>query len=235
MSSEAERVSVSVSVSVSAVFFDLDGTLLDTAQDFAHAINLMLKEKNKPPVDFDSFRKHIHGDSKKMVSFAFDIAQTHPEFDIIRDEFLGIYHQHSTKKTVFFKGIPALLNHLDAQKIPWGIVTNKPTWLTKPIVKYFQLDQRAACVIAGDTLSTCKPDPAQLHYACQLINISPKQAIYVGDMETDIIAAKNAGMKSMAVTFGYHPPDAHIPDWKADYIANNAEDIVKQVSLFFAK
>ena len=214
---------------INAVFFDLDGTLLDTAQDFAHAINIMLTTKNKPPVDFNLFRKHIHGDSKKMVSFAFDIEQTHADFELLRDEFLGIYHQYSTHKTVFFPGMQKLLDTLDRQKIPWGIITNKPAWLTTPIVQHFKLDQRAICVISCDTLSTCKPDPAPLHHACKIANINPTQAVYIGDMESDILAAKNAKLNSIAVTYGYHPPEAVIKDWQADFIAHTCNDIERWI------
>lgn len=209
-----------------AIFFDLDGTLLDTARDFAYAINLLLTKAEKPLLDFDLFRNELHGESKRMVSFAFNMTEDHPEFDDLRKDFLNTYHANCTQKTVFFPGIETLLDALDAKKIPWGIVTSKPTWLTTPIVEHFGLHKRAISIVMGDTLSTVKPDPAPLLYACQQAGIEPTQAIYVGDLETDVIAAKAAGMKSVGVTHGYHPPETQFSSWQADFIANHPREIL---------
>ena len=121
----------------SALLFDLDGTLLDTARDFAYVINLLLREKNKPAVDFHAFREQVHGESRRMISFAFNILESDPQFEILRDEFLGLYHAHCTQHTVFFPGIEKLLDAIEKKNIPWGIVTSKPTWLAKPVLQHF--------------------------------------------------------------------------------------------------
>ena len=208
-----------------AVFFDLDGTLLDTAQDFAYSINLLLQDAKKPLVDFNLFRQEVYGESNRMISFAFNLPEKHPDFEMIRKNFLAIYHQNCTKKTVYFPGMELLIDSLDAKKIPWGIITNKPSWLTTPIVNHFELNKRAVCIISGDTLTKCKPDPLPLLHACEKARVSPAQAIYIGDSETDIIAAKNAGMKSIAVTYGYHPPHADFKSWNADMLAQSVDEI----------
>lgn len=208
------------------ILFDLDGTLLDTARDFAYAINLMLRDKKRPPLNFDLFREQVHGESTRMIEFAFDIAATHSEFEALRQTFLETYCLNCSKKTVFFDGIPELLATLDEKKMPWGIVTSKPTWIATPVLDYFGLQKRAACVVMGDTLSKKKPDPAPLFYACEQVLIAPQQAIYVGDLQTDIIAAKAAGMKSVAVTYGYHPPETNFSNWNADLIAKTPEEIL---------
>lgn len=209
-----------------ALFFDLDGTLLDTARDFAYAINLMLAKRNKPAINFDLFRKQVYGESKKMVSFAFNIDESHPDFENIRQEFLHTYHQHCAAKTVLFPGIELLLDKMDTEKMPWGIVTSKPTWLAQPVLEHFGLDKRAASIVMGDTLSKTKPDPEPLLYACERAAILPTNATYVGDLETDIIAAKAAGMKSIGVTYGYHPPHTNFNQWHADLIAHSATEII---------
>lgn len=212
-----------------AVFFDLDGTLLDTAQDFAYAINLLLAERNQPSVDFQAFRKEVYGESKRMISYAFSLTETDPQFEIIRQQFLQTYHHNCTQKTVFFDGIPELLDTLDARNIPWGIITNKPTWLATPIVKHFELDKRATCIVTGDMLAKTKPDPLPLFYACEKTNMKPENAVYVGDLEGDIIAAKAAGMKSIGVTYGYHPPNTNFSDWNTDYTAECVGDILRGI------
>jgi phosphoglycolate phosphatase len=207
------------------LFFDLDGTLLDTARDFAHAINIMLARKKKPALDFNLFRQAVYGESRKMIAFAFDMDASHPDFEKTRLDFLHTYHQNSIHHTVFFPGIATLLDQLDEKKIPWGIVTSKPSWLTKPIVRHFQLDKRAQCIVMGDTLSTIKPHPAPLLYACERTHVLPENAVYIGDLHTDIIAATAAGMKSIGVTYGYHAPGTDFSTWGADLIVDSPEDV----------
>ena len=216
---------------MNALFFDLDGTLLDTARDFAYAINLLLARDQKPPLNFDLFRQEVYGESRRMISFAYDMEDTHPEFEKIRQDFLHTYHQNCTQHTVFFPGIELLLDSLDAKNIPWGIVTSKPTWLSEPIIKHFEFDKRAAIIVMGDTLTTVKPDPAPLLYACEKALVLPENAIYVGDLQTDIIAAKAAGMKSVGVTYGYHPPKTDFSKWDADFIAHSPEEIARWMKL----
>lgn len=217
---------------INSILFDLDGTLLDTARDFAFSINLLLQEQKKALLNFDDFRKEVHGESKKMICFAFQMDESHAEFEIIRDKFLEIYHQHCTHKTIFFPGMELLLNHLDEQNILWGVVTNKPTWLMKPIAKHFGLDKRAAVIVTGDTLLKIKPDPEPLIHACKKMGVLPKNTVYIGDSHTDILAAKAAGMKSIAVTYGYHPPETHFEKWEADFIAHKPEDIIQIVNMW---
>jgi 2-phosphoglycolate phosphatase len=218
-----------------ALFFDLDGTLLDTAQDFAYAINLMLAKRNMPFLDFDLFREQVYGESRKMVSFAFDIQENEPDFESIRQEFLHTYHQNCTKKTIFFPGMALLLNKLDEENIPWGIITSKPTWLAQPIIEHFKLDKRAASIVMGDTVSKTKPDPMPLLYACERARILPSHATYVGDLETDIIAAKASGMKSIGVTYGYHPPETDFQKWGADLIAHKPLEILQWLNTALVK
>jgi phosphoglycolate phosphatase-like HAD superfamily hydrolase len=118
---------------MNAIFFDLDGTLLDTARDFAYAINILLARNQKPALNFDLFRDEVHGESRRMISFAFNMHETHPDFENIRQDFLKTYHENCTQQTLFFPGMESLLNSLDVNHIPWGIVTSKPTWLAEPV------------------------------------------------------------------------------------------------------
>lgn len=166
-----------------------------------------------------------------MISFAFNMDESHPDFENLRNTFLKIYHANCTQKTIFFPGIEQLLNTLDANYIPWGIITSKPTWLAKPVTHHFNLDKRAACIVMGDTLNKVKPDPAPLFHACQHIAVLPENAIYVGDLHTDILAAKAANMKSVCVTYGYHPSQTDFSTWQADFIAHLPSDIAQWMKL----
>ena len=213
------------------VIFDLDGTLLDTAHDFAHTINLMLAEKGLNPVNYEDFRAKACVESNHMIAYAFNINPNDAEFETLRQSFLNRYRDNCTVNTRFFEGVTTLLNYLDTKKIPWGIMTNKPGWLTDPVIKHFELDKRAKCIISGDTLLTRKPSPEPLLHACELIGETPDNAVYVGDLETDIIAARAAKMKSIAVSYGYHPTDTNQQDWQPDFIAQKPLDIVRWLAL----
>lgn len=210
-----------------AVFFDLDGTLLDTAPDFFLTLNKILSERNKPTLQYDSFKQHVYGNSDVMVSYAFGIKKTHPDFQALRQEFITRYEAHCTEHTNYFPGMSLLLEKLDTKKIPWGIITNKPTNLTTLVLSHFNLDQRAAVIICGDTLSFKKPHPAPLLHACEKTHVKPNRAVYIGDLETDVQSARAAFMKSVIVAFGYHAPHAPIQKWGADFIANTTEDVMK--------
>lgn len=210
-----------------AVLFDLDGTLLDTARDFAFVINLMRTKLKKPVIPFDVFRQYAYGESNLMVSFAFEMSTNHPEFNALKDEFLKMYQQNCTQNTCYFEGMTTLLDYLDNQLIPWGIVTSKPSWLMEPITAHFKFNERAKCIVMGDTLLLKKPDPAPLLHACCLADFSPERTCYIGDSETDVIAARAAGMPSIAVTYGYHKPDSNPRSWHADFVVDGPLDILE--------
>ena len=87
--------------------------------------------------------------------------------------------------------------------MPWGIVTNKLERFTYALARHFQLEQRVAAIVCGDTLATAKPDPAPLAYACALAGVRPEQAVMIGDSAADIRAATRAGMPSIYCDYGY--------------------------------
>lgn len=209
-----------------AIFFDLDGTLLDTAPALAVALNILLKRRKKPPVPFDAVRLSIWGGALTILQAGFDIDEHHPEYPDIRHEYLMAYKDHLTCDTCFFPGIETVLDCLDQHAIPWGIVTNKPEWLTMPLLHHFNIARRTQCVVSGDTLPKRKPDPDQLQLACKLTNTDPKHTIYVGDTVVDVLAAKAAGMTAVAVNYGYHQAN-HVPsNWNADLLISSPTELI---------
>ncbi len=209
----------------SAIFFDLDGTLLDTAPDLLNACNNILQLHGKAQVNLEDFRTWIHGGSDLMVSKSFNISIQDDDFKDIKSEFIAAYRNQLTHQTHFFEGIEDSLRVLDEDQVPWGIITNKLSSLTIPIVNYFGLDKRSCCIVSGDTLPQCKPHPAPLLHACNLINCPPGNAIYIGDTEVDIQAAKAAGMMSIAVGYGYHEKDNPPLFWKSDFVLDSSKDL----------
>jgi len=214
-----------------AIFFDLDGTLLDTAPDLYRAMLATLSQLGRKAITFEQFRPHVHTGTTSMLTSSLDISEEDPEFQKIREIFLKNYQNFLNKDTDYFPGMSKVLDSLDQQKIPWGIVTNKPSFLTEPLLVSFGLKKRSRCIISGDTLPEKKPNPTPLLHACKITQIAPKNAAYVGDTENDILAAKAAEMISIAVLYGYHEKSSQPDDWGADHLIKKPLQILDVLSI----
>lgn len=215
---------------IQAVFFDLDGTLLDTAPDLCAALNSTLQQFDRAPVTLEILRPYLYS-SKAIIHCGFQLDETHTQYQLILETFLNIYQHCSTAKTNLFPGMDSLLHYLDHQKIHWGVVTNKPKFLTEPLLAHFNLSERSKCIISGDSLPFKKPHPLPLTHACELVNVDPKHAVYIGDNQIDILAAKSAGLYSIAVTYGYHSKENAPENWEADYLITNPMELINWLML----
>ncbi len=216
-----------------ALLFDLDGTLLDTALDFVHVINTLRSNKNMSIIDDRSEVQNIrlavsHG-IESLIQTGFGISKDHPDFLELQKDILSLYQQNINKYTQPFPGILELLQTLDQRKIPWGVVTNKPGFLTDPLLESMKWAKHAACIVSGDTTPYPKPHPDPLLYACQKIKISPEQCIYIGDAERDIQAGKAAGMATIVALFGYIEDFSEARLWEADHYVHHADEILPWV------
>jgi 2-phosphoglycolate phosphatase len=119
-------------------------------------------------------------------------------------------------ETRLYAGLEGALQRLAANGIAWGVVTNKPGWLTEPLLERLHLRQRAAVVVSGDTLKARKPDPAPLLCAAERLGLAPAQCIYIGDAERDVLAARAAGMPVYVALFGYIPAQERPREWPAN-------------------
>jgi 2-phosphoglycolate phosphatase len=208
------------------VLFDLDGTLLDTAPDLAEAVNKIRRERDLPELALETLRPHAGFGSKALLKVGMNADDDHPTYPELLHEFLRNYQSCSMQSTRFFPGIEALLNTLDEKQIRWGIVTNKPERFTTPIIQQLQLDQRAACIISGDTLAQRKPHPAQITHACELLNVKPTDTFYVGDTFIDVQASTAAGTRSLVVLYGYTSEQENPYDWKAEGYLHQPSDLM---------
>ncbi len=219
---------------IDAVFFDLDGTLIDSAPDLVFAINQVLINEGKPSLPFSQLGPFVSGGSPALLKIAFNILPADPDFNRLKQCFLNIYAENLCNKSQLYPGISSLLNLLDQNKIPWGIVTNKPEFLTVPLLKQFELYDRACVVISGDTYAQKKPDPYPLIQACKLSRILPERALYIGDDERDIISARAANMVSVCALWGYDS-NKNPKDWMARYYIEDSQKlasfVVKQLNL----
>lgn len=205
--------------SLQAVLFDLDGTLLDTAPDFARVVNQLLAEHDKPPLPFPRIRATVSHGARALVQLAFSLAEGEPGFEALRTRLLTLYEQGLAAETAPFAGIRPLITELGHRGIAWGVVTNKPHYLADPLMQAMGFVPEAAVLICPDHVSRTKPDPEPLLLACRQIGCEPAASVYVGDHERDIEAGRRAGMPTVAAAWGYLPENESAHAWNADHIA----------------
>ena len=211
---------------LTCVLFDLDGTLLDTAPDLAGALNRLRRAHGESELSLDAVRPTISQGSPGMLRLGFGLAPDDPLYPELNRRFLDIYREFIAVETVLFPGMDVVLTYLEANRIRWGVVTNKPGWLTEPLMKTLHLWSRAACVVSGDTLSKRKPDPEPLWYACEQVGAPPGQTLYVGDAERDMQAGKQAGMVALVAGFGYLGHEDRPEQWGADGFLEQPIDLL---------
>jgi 2-phosphoglycolate phosphatase len=193
------------------VLFDLDGTLLDTAPDMIGALNALRLERGLKALPFDAARSSVSHGSTRLVKLGFPAADP-LEFAVLQRRFLELYRSDLGTHTRLFAGMDSVLSQLSARGVASGIVTNKPGWLTDPLLDQLGLRDRFACVVSGDTVSERKPHPLPMLHAAKLAGVDPDSCIYVGDAERDVQAAHAAGMPALVATYGYLHADE---DWRA--------------------
>jgi phosphoglycolate phosphatase len=211
-----------------AVLFDLDGTLVDTAPDMVAVLQSLQGDHGLDPVDYEVGRSHVSNGAAGLLRLGFPDSDDELR-EVLRLEFLERYAHSICEHSAVFAGLDGLLGRLDDGNVPWGIVTNKPHDLTKPLLAALQLTERIACCVSGDTLSLRKPDPAPLLHACDLAGVSAGESMYVGDSSRDIEAGRAAGMATIAAAYGYITADDSAAVWGADSIAADTEELAKIV------
>ncbi len=209
------------------VFFDLDGTLADTAPDLVAATNQLLSARNLPLKPYEQLRPCASAGARGLIGGAFGIDTKHPDFIALRDEFFANYEKALFVHSKLFEGMEHLLNQLESAQLPWGIVTNKSERFTNPLVDLMGLSQRSISTVSGDTTPHSKPHPEPILHAARIANLDPNKSLYVGDDIRDVIAGKAAGMKTVAAAYGYcgceEPPEA----WGADFIIQTPQELLQ--------
>ncbi len=215
--------------SISAVLFDLDGTLVDTAPDIAFALNALLQEQDKFTLPYDKIRANVSHGSQALLALAFDISPDHTDYPILQQRLYQLYQYNIARNTCLFAGMEAVLSTLEQRSIPWGVITNKPALLTELLLAKLNLLDRAVCVVSGDTTAFCKPHPAPMIHACNLIKKKPEQCVYIGDTASDMKAGKGVNMQTVAALYGYLSEDDHPQNWQADATISAPKDILQWI------
>lgn len=208
------------------VFFDLDGTLLDTAPDLASALNAARAEEALAPLPFEQIRPHVSNGARALVLLGFEGDERHPRYETRRQRLLAHYRENICQHTRLFSGMDAVLRVIEESARVWGIVTNKPAWLTDPLLQACGLSARVACVVCGDTVAQRKPHPAPLLHAAAMAGVPPDRSVYIGDARRDAEAAHAAGMSMLAAAYGYIEPGDDPWSWGAEAVVTQPTDIL---------
>lgn len=212
--------------SIDAVLFDLDGTLLDTANDLGTALNALRQQHQLKPLPLESIRSAAGRGCKGLLKIGFNMLDDHPDYLAFCNQLLDYYQKHLFDTTQLFPGMENVLTYLESKNIPWGIVTNKPKKFTQQLVLQLQLHTRAKCIISGDSLTNRKPHPEPILHACHLLQKKPENCLYIGDSEVDMIAAQAAGATGLAALYGYIPTEEEPLNWNAEGYIQHPLDII---------
>jgi phosphoglycolate phosphatase len=209
-----------------AVLFDLDGTLADTAPDLGGALNQLLLEHGRPPLSMEILRPHVSSGARGMIDAGLGITPADFAYADLQQRFLSIYQDALCVGTCLFAGMAEHLDELEAQGIPWGIVTNKSQRFAIPLMEGLGLRQRCACIVCGDSAHRSKPHVHPMQLASAVIGIAATDCIYVGDDERDVISGRAAGMRTIVAAWGYLGNGKPAITWGADAIAASPQDIL---------
>ncbi len=216
-------------MTIEGLFFDLDGTLLDTAEDFVITVNQILADYQQPHMPAELIRRHVSAGSRTLMQMAFSL----PEGEALeqrRSEFLGYYDRHirnaqRPSSARLYPGMEALLSAIEERHITWGIITNKPRAYAEILLDQLGLTERSATLLCPEDVSRAKPDPESLLLACQQTGCTPGNSVYIGDHLRDIQAGRAAGMFTVAALYGYIKEDDNPQQWQANLNINNANEL----------
>ena len=212
--------------SPAAVLFDLDGTLLDTAPDLAYALNRVRGDHRLAPLPLSAIRPHVSNGSCALTRVGFDLHEDSRAFEQCRQQLLTYYQENLALHTRLFDGMEQVLAAIAARGQSWGIVTNKPAWLTDPLLDKIAFVHEPACVVSGDSTARAKPHPEPLLSAAEQVGVAPQSCLYIGDAVRDVEAARSAQMPVIVARYGYIGVDEDPATWDSDGVVDSPLDIL---------
>lgn len=217
------------------VLFDLDGTLVDSAPDLCASLNRIRRSENLAPLPYNVLREYAGSGARGLLKIGFDITDQDPRFPELKERFLSDYQNHCAEKVCCFDGIEQTLEEIEQAGWQWGVVTNKFSNFTVPIMKKLGLYDRACVIISGDETGKLKPHPDNMLVALNKMRALPQETPYVGDDIRDSKVAQTLGMPFAAVTWGYLRQDFPIDEWHTHLVAHHPQELIGWLKVLPAK
>jgi phosphoglycolate phosphatase len=213
-----------------ALLFDLDGTLVDTAPDLISALNFVLDREGLAPVPLHAARNLIGAGARRLIERALELEGRHasPQ-DVARltADFIEYYADHIAEASRPFEGLESALDELSSRGFRFAVCTNKLEWLSKRLLDQLGLSGRFAAICGADTFGVAKPDPAILRETVNRAGGEMSSSIMVGDAGTDIGVARRAGVPVIGVSFGY--TEVPIAELKPDRLIAHMRELPSAV------
>ena len=217
------------------VLFDLDGTLVDSAPDLCASLNRIRRSENLAPLPYNVLREYAGSGARGLLKIGFDITDQDPRFPELKERFLSDYQNHCAEKVCCFDGIEQTLEEIEQAGWQWGVVTNKFSNFTIPIMKKLGLYDRACVSISGDETGKLKPHPDNMLVALNKMRALPQETPYVGDDIRDSKVAQTLGMPFAAATWGYLRQDFPIDEWHTHLVAHHPQELIGWLKVLPAK
>ena len=215
---------------LSAVLFDLDGTLIDTAPEFIDIGLRLRSEAGLPPIDAKTIRHSVSNGAIAMVEAALEMSADDPAFEQWRQRFLTLYEAGLGDLSHPYPGLGELVAGLHKAGVTWGVVTNKLSRFALPLMNKMPFDPPAGAVVTPDQVNQPKPDPESILLACEQLACKPTETLFVGDHLRDIEAGRGAGCFTIAAAYGYMAPGEAAASWQADALAESSRELAKMIS-----
>ena len=211
---------------VRALIFDLDGTLIDSKKDLVTSVNAMLHEVGRGELSEDVIASFVGSGAAVLVSRALGGNPSEEEVKKALEIFLMRYEEHKLDVTRAYPGVDETLSKLDGHSL--AVLTNKPTRMSVRILDALGLSRHFRVIYGGNSFETKKPDPLGATTILKEFGIAPDQALMVGDSEVDVQTARNAGMPSVTVNFGFGTHDREA--YPSDVYLDRFEDLLTLVN-----
>ena len=212
---------------VRAMLFDLDGTLIDSAPDLVSCVQDVMRARGAQPLPFESLRPMVSRGMRGLLTAAYgaDFIDSN-EYPDVLVQCLKLYSGRLAEQSRPFPHMREVLDGVARKRIPWGVVTNKPEYLTRPLLEALGLADACAVAVGGDTTAHSKPHPEPMLFAAARLGVKPQHCIMLGDDPRDMQAARNAGMTGLAAAWGYFPPNEDLSTWGAAAVLNAPQDLL---------